>query len=65
MKTEWDEKRISDLFDAYDDYVEDLLGYQPLIAEILTRHGPTASVLDYGCGGGRLHGASWKRERSV
>lgn len=54
MKTEWDEKRISDLFDAYDDYVEDMLGYQPLIAEILTRHGPEASFLDYGCGGGKV-----------
>lgn len=54
MKTEWVDKRISDLFDAYDDHVEDMLGYQPLIAEIFATHGPSASVLDYGCGGGKV-----------
>lgn len=53
-KTKWDAKEVSDLFVAYDDHIEDRLGYQPLIAEILRRLGGDIRVLDYGCGGAKV-----------
>ncbi|PTW63075.1 ubiquinone/menaquinone biosynthesis C-methylase UbiE [Breoghania corrubedonensis] len=53
-KTKWDDSTVSDLFVAYDDHVEDLLGYQPLIAEMLRRLGGDIRVLDYGCGGAKV-----------
>ncbi|MDJ0931252.1 class I SAM-dependent methyltransferase [Breoghania sp.] len=52
--TKWNAKAVSDLFVAYDDHVEDLLGYQLLIADIVRRLGKDIRVLDYGCGGGKV-----------
>jgi ubiquinone/menaquinone biosynthesis C-methylase UbiE len=54
MKTKWTDAQVSTLFDAYDDYVENLLGYQPLIADLKSTHGTAVEVLDYGCGGGKV-----------
>lgn len=61
MNTNWTEKQVSELFDAYDDWVENDFGYRPLIKKIITRYGKRISLLDYGCGSGkvarRLHSA--------
>jgi SAM-dependent methyltransferase len=54
MKTDWTEDQVSRLFDAYDDRVEARFGYQPLIAALKDAHGTAISVLDYGCGGGKV-----------
>jgi SAM-dependent methyltransferase len=54
MNTDWTEDQVSRLFDAYDDRVEARFGYQPLIAAIKAAQGGTISVLDYGCGGGKV-----------
>ncbi|MBC7772553.1 MAG: class I SAM-dependent methyltransferase, partial [Pyrinomonadaceae bacterium] len=54
MKTKWTEPTVSHLFDAYDDRVENLLGYRPLIADLIRTAPAEATVLDYGCGGGKV-----------
>ncbi|WJV53693.1 class I SAM-dependent methyltransferase [Prodigiosinella aquatilis] len=54
MNTNWTEKQTSELFDAYDDWVEDHFGYQPMIADLTNSCGKEINVLDYGCGGGKV-----------
>ncbi|MDM0027079.1 class I SAM-dependent methyltransferase [Variovorax saccharolyticus] len=54
MTTNWDNRSISLLFDSYDDRVENLLGYQPLIAEMKRSMNGSTKILDYGCGGGKV-----------
>lgn len=54
MNTNWTEQNIAELFDAYDDWVENAFGYQPLIAELTCSYGKGISVLDYGCGSGKV-----------
>lgn len=54
MKTTWNVSSVSHSFDAYDDYVEEALGYKPLIADLARTHGSAIEVIDYGCGGGKV-----------
>ena len=54
MNTNWTEKQVSELFDAYDDWVENDFGYQPLIADLISSCGKSIEVLDYGCGSGKV-----------
>ncbi|MGV7960065.1 class I SAM-dependent methyltransferase [Photorhabdus tasmaniensis] len=54
MNTDWMNEEASNLFDQYDDYLEDRLGYTPLIENLKESLGPNVSVLDYGCGGGKV-----------
>lgn len=54
MKTDWEEQAVSLSFDAYDDYVEERLGYEPLIARLVDRVGLASAILDYGCGSGKV-----------
>ena len=54
MKTNWLEENVAHQFDSYDDYLEEQLGYQPLIADLKNTLGSNISVLDYGCGGGKV-----------
>ncbi|MCF2858484.1 class I SAM-dependent methyltransferase [Pseudoalteromonas sp. SMS1] len=54
MSTDWMIEEVSHQFDFYDDYLENQLGYQPLIDDLIARLGTQISVLDYGCGGGKV-----------
>ncbi|MDX7987144.1 class I SAM-dependent methyltransferase [Xenorhabdus sp. 12] len=54
MNTDWMKDDVSNLFDQYDDYLEKQLGYTPLIENIKESLGLDISVLDYGCGGGKV-----------
>lgn len=54
MQTNWLEEDVSHQFDFYDDYLENRLGYQPLISDLINTLGSDVSVLDYGCGGGKV-----------
>ncbi|KER04075.1 class I SAM-dependent methyltransferase [Photorhabdus temperata] len=54
MNTDWMNEEASNLFDQYDDYLEERLGYTPLIENLKESLGPNISVLDYGCGGGKV-----------
>jgi ubiquinone/menaquinone biosynthesis C-methylase UbiE len=54
MTTNWNDRSVSLSFDSYDDRVEDILGYQPLIAEMKCSLDRSAKILDYGCGGGKV-----------
>ncbi|CDL82976.1 class I SAM-dependent methyltransferase [Xenorhabdus szentirmaii] len=54
MNTNWMKKEVSHLFDQYDDYLEERLGYTPLIENMKESLGQDISVLDYGCGGGKV-----------
>ncbi|MDX7992161.1 class I SAM-dependent methyltransferase [Xenorhabdus littoralis] len=54
MNTDWMKDEVSNLFDQYDDYLEEQLGYTPLIENIKESLGQDISVLDYGCGGGKV-----------
>lgn len=65
MKTEWTDPIVSERFDSYDDWLENRLGYTPLLRELRARTGAPSRVLDYGCGGGKVTrrlleaGAGW------
>ncbi len=54
MKTNWEEPEVSLLFDAYDDIVEEKLGYNLLIADLIANFGQECNVLDFGCGAGKV-----------
>ncbi len=54
MSTDWMIEEVSHQFDFYDDYLENRLGYQSLIDDMIARLGTHISVLDYGCGGGKV-----------
>ncbi|SFN91466.1 class I SAM-dependent methyltransferase [Xenorhabdus japonica] len=54
MGTNWMNEEVSNLFDQYDDYLEERLGYKPLIENLKESLGQNISVLDYGCGGGKV-----------
>ena len=54
MNTNWLVEEISYKFDFYNDYLENQLGYQPLIDDMIAQLGTQISVLDYGCGGGKV-----------
>ncbi|RAW89277.1 class I SAM-dependent methyltransferase [Photorhabdus laumondii] len=54
MNTNWMNEEASNLFDQYDDYLEERLGYTPLIENLKESLGQNVSVLDYGCGGGKV-----------
>ncbi|OTA17147.1 SAM-dependent methyltransferase [Xenorhabdus vietnamensis] len=54
MGTNWMNEEVSNLFDQYDDYLEERLGYKPLIKNLKESLGQNISVLDYGCGGGKV-----------
>lgn len=54
MNTNWTDQQVSELFDAYDDWVENDFGYKPLIADMIASCGKSIEVLDYGCGSGKV-----------
>lgn len=54
MFTNWTESNVSSRFDAYDDWVENCFGYQPLIFKLISDLGRDSAVLDYGCGSGKV-----------
>lgn len=54
MFTNWTKATVSSGFDAYDDWVEDIFGYQPLISKLISDVGRESTVLDYGCGSGKV-----------
>ncbi|KAA1192166.1 class I SAM-dependent methyltransferase [Photorhabdus heterorhabditis] len=54
MSTNWMNEDVSRLFDQYDDYLEERLGYTPLIENLKESLGQNISVLDYGCGSGKV-----------
>lgn len=52
--TDWSSSTVSEQFTAYNDWVENTYGYQPLIAEIIQTCGRDIHLLDYGCGSGKV-----------
>lgn len=54
MKTYWDSSSICSGFEAYRDIPEQLLGYRWLLHELRPYQGEGKTVLDYGCGPGKV-----------
>ncbi len=53
-KTCWGKEDISRKFDAYDDYLENILGYETIIQSLKENISKDSKILDYGCGGGKV-----------
>lgn len=53
-KTCWRKDDISRTFDAYNDYLENMLGYETIIQSLKENTSKDSKILDYGCGGGKV-----------
>jgi ubiquinone/menaquinone biosynthesis C-methylase UbiE len=53
MKTVWKSKEVSSNFDAYNDMLENILGFSKLL-EIIQKDTGIKTILDFGCGPGKV-----------